>query len=137
MPKAPLKKTVPAPVSAVSESSSELDCRTCGACCAPERNDPFYVGVTAADLDRMTRVWRDRYVSRDAVLTKLDPVGRCVCVALRGAIGQTVSCSIYARRPEECRRLTAGTKECLAARRQAGLTVPPRKRSAAPSPAER
>lgn len=103
------------------QAPPSLDCRTCGACCAPERNDAVYVGVTAADLARMTRVWRDRHVARDAVLTKLDPVGRCVCVALRGAIGQQVSCAIYARRPQECRRFTAGTKECLAARRQAGL----------------
>lgn len=116
---------------------AELDCRTCGACCAPERNDAVYVGVTAADLDRMTRVWRDRYVARDAVLTKLDPVGRCVCVALRGAVGKTVSCSIYARRPEECRQFTAGTKECLLARRQAGLAAAQRKRGDAVSRAER
>ena len=93
--------------------------------------------MTAADVARMTRVWRDRYVARDAVLTKLDPVGHCVCVALRGAIGQQVSCSIYARRPEECRRFTAGTKECLAARRQAGLAGAERKRGDAVARVER
>lgn len=100
-----------------------LDCRTCGACCAPQRNDAVYVGVTAADIARMSRLWRERHVARDAVLTKLDPVGRCVCVALRGAIGQRVSCTIYERRPSECRSFTAGTPECHKARRQAGLAT--------------
>ena len=100
-----------------------LDCRTCGACCAPQRNDAVYVGVTAADIARMSRLWRQRHVARDAILTKLDPVGRCVCVALRGAIGPRVSCTIYERRPSECRSFTAGTPECHKARRQAGLAT--------------
>jgi Fe-S-cluster containining protein len=100
-----------------------LDCRTCGACCAPQRSDAVYVGVTAADIARMSRLWRERHVARDAILTKLDPVGRCVCVALRGAIGQRVSCTIYERRPSECRSFTAGTPECHKARRQAGLAT--------------
>lgn len=102
-------------------AGTDFDCRTCGACCAPQRNDAVYVGVTAADIARMTPKWRASHVARDALLTKLDPVGRCVCVALRGAVGQRVSCAIYARRPEECRSFTAGSKECVAARRQAGL----------------
>lgn len=102
-------------------AGSDLDCRTCGACCAPQRNDAVYVGVTPADVARMTRLWRERHVAHGAILTKLDPVGRCVCVALRGAVGQRVSCAIYGRRPQECRSFTAGSKECLTARRQAGL----------------
>jgi Fe-S-cluster containining protein len=99
----------------------ELDCRTCGACCAPERNDALYVGIGPIDVTRLTAHFRRQYVAQDSILTKLDPRGRCVCVALRGAIGRRVSCSIYERRPEECRRLTAGSKDCLSARRQAGL----------------
>lgn len=100
----------------------DLDCRTCGACCAPERNDALYVGVTPADIQRMTPRWRAQHVAHDAILTKLDPVGRCVCVALRGTIGGRVSCSIYDRRPGECRTLQAGSRDCLAARKQAGLS---------------
>jgi hypothetical protein len=69
----------------------------------------------------MTRRWRELHVTEEGVLTKLDPVGRCVCVALRGAVGQRVSCAIYERRPAECRRLVAGSRECKKARRQAGL----------------
>lgn len=100
---------------------AELDCRSCGACCAPQRNDALYVGVTPLDVQRLTPRWRREHISHDAILTKLDPVGRCVCVALRGAIGRQVSCSIYERRPDECRRLLAGSRDCLDARRQAGL----------------
>lgn len=110
----PQRRSVPA-------AAPAFDCRTCGACCAPQRNDAVYVGVTAADIARMTRLWRERNVAREAILTKLDPVGRCVCVALRGTVGQRVSCTIYDRRPQECRSFTAGSKECIAARRQAGL----------------
>jgi hypothetical protein len=102
--------------------AAALDCRTCGACCAPERNDALYVGVTALDVKRMTRQFARSHVAHGALLTKLDPVGRCVCVALRGTIARRVSCAIYDRRPEECRRLTAGSRECLAARKQAGLS---------------
>lgn len=101
--------------------ASELDCRTCGACCSPERSDALYVGLTKLDLARLTHRWRSRNTAQDAILTKLDPVGHCVCVALRGTIGHQVSCAIYERRPDECRRLTAGSRDCLSARRQAGL----------------
>lgn len=111
----------PSPARSGPAAAPDFDCRTCGACCSPQRNDAVYVGVTAADIARMTRPWRERNVAREAILTKLDPVGRCVCVALRGAVGQRVSCSIYERRPQECRSFTAGSKECVAARRQAGL----------------
>lgn len=102
-------------------SPSNLDCRACGACCAPQLADAFYVGVSEADVARMTRRWRERHVAEGAILTKLDPVGRCVCVALRGTVGQRVSCAIYERRPDECRRFQAGSRECLEARRQAEL----------------
>lgn len=102
-------------------AEAELDCRSCGACCTPQRNDAVYVGVRPADLLRMTRRFVAQHVAHDAILTKLDPVGRCVCVALRGTVGKRVSCSIYERRPDECRRLTVGSRECREARRQTGL----------------
>jgi hypothetical protein len=98
-----------------------LDCRRCGACCMPELRLPFYVGLTGADLRRLTPRSRARHVGRASLLTKLDPVGRCVCIALRGTVGRGVSCAIYPRRPRACRRLTAGSAACRRARRQAGL----------------
>ncbi len=97
------------------------DCRTCGACCAPEIDDAVYVGVSPADLARLEPRWRTRHASRDGLLTRLDGAGRCVCVALRGTIGRRASCGIYARRPDECRKLEPGSRECRKARRQAGM----------------
>lgn len=97
------------------------DCRTCGACCVAELRSPFYVGVTDVDVARLSPRWRARHVSHGSLLTRLDPVGRCVCVGLRGAVGRRVSCSIYPRRPEPCRLIEAGDAECRRARRQAGL----------------
>jgi len=103
-----------------------LVCRRCGACCMPELRLPFYVGLTGADLRRLTPRSRSRHVGRASLLTKLDPVGRCVCIALRGTVGRRVWCTIYARRPGACRRLTRGGAACRKARRQAGLPpLPP------------
>jgi Fe-S-cluster containining protein len=99
----------------------QFDCRTCGACCMPERRGPMYVGLEPIDEQRLSPRWRAAHVAHQAILTKLDPVGRCVCVALRGTVGAHVSCTVYARRPDQCRMLEAGTAECRKARRQAGL----------------
>lgn len=100
---------------------SEFDCRTCGACCTPEVKLPFYVGLEEADLLRLTPAFRARNTARASLLTKLDPVGNCVCVALRGTVGRRVSCNIYDRRPSACRTLEMGSAECRKARRQAGI----------------
>lgn len=97
------------------------DCRRCGACCVAEFPSPFYVGISVADLARLEPRWRAGHVSHGSILTKVDPRGRCVCVALRGTTGKRVSCGIYPRRPDECRRLEAGSAECLRAREQIGL----------------
>jgi hypothetical protein len=112
----------PAPGSARADAEA-YDCRTCGACCAPEIILPFYVTLRANDLARLTPEFRERNVARASLLTKRDPIGRCVCVALRGTIGRRCSCSIYERRPDECRKLEEGTAECRRARKQAGLPV--------------
>jgi Fe-S-cluster containining protein len=87
----------------------------------PEVKLPFYVHVTRADLLRLTPRWREQHVAQASVLTKVDPAGHCVCVALRGTVGNRVSCAIYERRPNECRKLDAGSAACLKARRQAGV----------------
>ena len=43
------------------------------------------------------------------------------CVALKGPLGQKVSCALYALRPEPCRRVKAGNAECLKARQERGI----------------
>jgi uncharacterized protein len=102
-------------------TSFALECRSCGACCVPEITAPFYVHVVPADARRLTLRWRERHLARESLLTKVDPVGRCVCVALRGTVGRRVSCTIYPRRPTACRRLRRGSAECHKARQQAEL----------------
>ena len=105
----------------VPNDAAALDCRTCGACCVAEGASPIYVGLRPPDLVRLTARFRATHVARDAILTQLDPVGRCVCVALRGTVGKRTSCGIHARRPEECRLLEPGSPDCLRARRQNDL----------------
>lgn len=78
-------------------------CQRCGACCAC-----FPVPVAEKEFADAP----GGYVPRDH--TKTWPNGRCYmrgtesrgdrCIALEGRIGQNVSCRIYERRPQECRR---------------------------------
>lgn len=46
------------------------------------------------------------------------------CAALRGPL-HDCRCTIYADRPEACRRFEAGSAACLAARRRAGIADSP------------
>jgi Fe-S-cluster containining protein len=101
--------------------TTDLDCRACGACCAAEIKLPWYVGLTGADLERMTPQWRARHVVGTSILTRVDLRGNCVCVALRGTVGRRAWCTIYERRPGACRRLKAGGRACRKARQQAGI----------------
>jgi Fe-S-cluster containining protein len=58
-------------------------------------------------------------VVNDAGETHLKLVGREQrCIALEGTLGKHVSCSIYELRPRPCRIVEAGSKECLARRRE-------------------
>lgn len=43
------------------------------------------------------------------------------CMALRGALGRDVSCSIYADRPSPCRRVQAGDALCKRYRHEHSL----------------
>ena len=43
------------------------------------------------------------------------------CLALRGALGRAVSCSIYSDRPSPCRRVQAGDALCKRYRHEHGL----------------
>ena len=112
------RTALPAPT---ATGAADFDCRTCAACCAAELKLPFYVGLEPIDAERLSPRWRERNTARASILTKLDSTGRCVCVALRGTVGRRASCSIYQRRPDACRELLAGSRDCLRAREQAGL----------------
>jgi uncharacterized protein len=103
------------------------DCTRCGACCAnPEENEA--AGFRSwVEVDRAATLWRRRdLVKRLVVLDdqgephlKLDPSGRCL--ALRGALGKSVRCSIYAHRPSACRRVQPGDRDCERYREARGI----------------
>jgi hypothetical protein len=46
-----------------------------------------------------------------------------VCVALHGPVGGSCGCTIYERRPNNCRQFEVGSSLCEAARTEAGLPV--------------
>lgn len=104
------------------------DCQRCGACCC-NRDENRREGVTfyvEIDDPRSRLLTRDDLRKRFTVLDenevphlRLDPSGRCA--ALVGRLGLDVRCVVYADRPRGCRLVTAGTPECLEARRQRGV----------------
>lgn len=100
------------------QEEGEVDCRRCGACCRidrwnvvvrPEDSTPRHltrsvrglIGFASFDADEGLRCMKDR----DGI-----------CIALRGEIGVSVSCSSYARRPAACREFMPGSPGCLAAK---------------------
>lgn len=107
----------------------DLDCTRCGACCCnPDVNraegTEAYVEVTPKDVILRHPHAVARYVVRDEdgrAHLKLDAGQRCA--GLRGALGRSVRCELYALRPAACRRVEAGSDECLRARRERGIGV--------------
>ncbi|WP_392338117.1 YkgJ family cysteine cluster protein [Loktanella salsilacus] len=102
---------------------TKLDCQACGACCthagdvavyAQEDNVPEHLtrsvrgrlGFGSWEVEQGTRV-----MAKTACNT---------CTALRIKNDQ-FSCRIYENRPAVCREFKAGSKECFAARKLAGL----------------
>lgn len=105
----------------------DLDCTRCGACCCNRdinraEGTLAYVEVTPKDAILRHPQAVARYVVRDAegrAHLKLDAGQRCV--GLRGALGRSVRCELYALRPAACRRVDAGSDECLRARAERGI----------------
>lgn len=109
-PLPPVQKPVDAPTAA--------DCTSCGACCL----ESGHVAVTPADATppSLTRSPEGLGLSRETLCLL---GSRCMkqhlggrCVALEGIIGENASCSIYASRPEVCRKFKVGSPGCLTAR---------------------
>ena len=105
---------------------ADLDCRTCGACCAGTGEAPFALPITRAEARQLPR----DVLGGDPHIPSLPQHRRSLraapdanrCAALKGAIGESCSCRVYANRPEVCRVFPAGSPHCLAAR--AALGVP-------------
>lgn len=100
---------------ACASFESELDCRSCGACCREgyetvivSPDDP--VLLTQPELIVDGREWKE--LARDGER----------CAALDGDLQRGYSCRIYQDRPEPCRELEVGSANCLLARKRAGLT---------------
>ncbi len=108
-----------------------FDCERCGACCRaqPPFGGGVYVRLDDADLARLEPAERARLAvaapgGGRALRLVTDARGHQVCGALEGQLGERVACGVYARRPGACRRLEAGSAECLLAREEAGISAP-------------
>ena len=107
---------------------AELDCRACGACCVnlpANREEGFadWVEIAATDhlLERADLVRKHvTYDIHGVPHLRLAPDGRCL--ALRGALGRDVACTIYGERPTPCRKVQPGDRLCLRYRREQGLS---------------
>jgi Fe-S-cluster containining protein len=105
-----------------------FDCQSCGACCcnSDENRAELY-------RDYVQVAHRSSLAKHPALLSKLTVlnargerhlrlIGREQrCAALRGELGARVSCIIYELRPEGCRKVEPGSKECRRARRERGV----------------
>jgi uncharacterized protein len=89
-------------------------CRTCGACCSYSREWPRFSLENDAVLDRIPPAYIDDEHGRM----------RCDgdrCIALRGDVGVSTSCAVYAVRPDVCRACLPGDDACQTARRHFDL----------------
>ncbi|MEO0414615.1 MAG: YkgJ family cysteine cluster protein [Verrucomicrobiota bacterium] len=93
----------------------ELDCQTCGACCAFDERWPTLESERDFGPDGPPPE-----LVADGVMKSIDHR----CVALEGEIGVKVGCTIYERRPDTCDICQAGSFSCLMARKKHGLPVP-------------
>ncbi len=91
---------------------ADFDCLACGACCFGPRD---YIDVRATDLVRMSAPTVRRFVLGERSRSMRMAKGHCA--ALRIVRSQHY-CTIYAERPEACRSITPGNRECLSARRR-------------------
>ncbi len=103
------------------------DCRRCGACCCNTSENEAegyrdYVAIEPNNsLLKKSHLMRRFTILNDAgePHMKLTDDGRCA--ALRGELGEHVSCVIYQNRPSPCRRVEAGSALCERYRKDKGI----------------
>lgn len=96
--------------------SSGSPCQACGACCSYSPDWPRFTTEDEGELARIPRM----------LVNERGSGMRCDgnrCAALRGDIGISTSCAIYAARPEVCRTCMPGDAECTMAREKYGLAA--------------
>src|ERR1700751_5541317 len=99
------------PASTVEDNNP---CQDCGACCGYSANWPRFSTEDDVALDRIP----------SELVNARGSGMRCDgdrCAALKGKIGESTACSIYAVRPEVCRTCMPGDAECAMARKKFGL----------------
>jgi Fe-S-cluster containining protein len=102
----------------------DYDCTHCGACCVSDFDAVDYVHMLPQDVERLTEDEQETYVHversfgspQTSMKTSYDSRDNCRCKALRGVLGEQVSCAIYDKRPNVCRNFTAGDSVCDYAR---------------------
>jgi putative zinc- or iron-chelating protein len=103
------------------EPAASLDCQTCGACCREA-----YHSVEVGLRDPMRRAHPALVVDRGAYLEVARAGDRCAALAGGEPDGATTTryrCTIYDDRPRTCREFTAGSANCLIARKRVGLSA--------------
>ncbi len=89
-------------------------CQKCGACCAYDASWPRFW----TDTDEAIALIPPNLVTEDGAAMACDGDR---CRALAGIVGEAVSCTIYARRPEVCHACEPGDEACNMARERYGL----------------
>lgn len=95
-------------------SQPEFDCQKCGACCSFKWSWPILRRDRSDAGGIPKEMLRDDYP-----LMKTEECGRCI--ALRGIVGESVSCGVYEARPSACKAFKTGSVLCLEARAVKGL----------------
>lgn len=92
--------------------SETPDCQNCGACCS------FHISVAVRrdDENLPFLIERDLVDAGDDANYRMKLNASRRCIALRGEVGKSVSCSIYENRPVTCRLYVAGAGQCEIAR---------------------
>ncbi|MCV2348958.1 YkgJ family cysteine cluster protein [Paucibacter sp. Y2R2-4] len=90
-------------------------CQQCGACCAS-----FRVSFYWADAPDVPPTLTERLTPHLSCMAGTNQA-KPRCLALHGAVGQSVSCTVYTARSSACREVVAGDEKCQRARRAHGL----------------
>jgi Fe-S-cluster containining protein len=101
---------------------TDAQCGSCGSCCGPYESQAGWPDLTRADVARLTDYEFKHYVTTEdtffpALRTKMTAHHVLVCRFLKGEVGEKVSCAIYDRRPDACRKFPAGSVMCREFRR--------------------
>lgn len=111
----------------MSESVSIHPCQKCGACCASFRVSFHPKEILAGGPWKVPVEWTEEGGASWLSMKGTNKKHRPACKALRGTIGESVSCQIYSQRPSPCRNFLASFEDgvhrprCDEARRKHGL----------------